>query len=249
MSEPIYVIADIHGQLDALERALTRIDADGGTGAEVVFLGDLVDRGPDSRGVIEHLIAGLAQGRNWRVLKGNHDRMFARFVRTGDQHDARILSGIGWLHPRLGGLATLESYGVADVAGISVEMAGASARTVVPEAHLAFIDTMPLYLERGPLLFVHAGILPGIPLGAQTEDDLVWIRDPFLNDTRAHPWLVVHGHTALEQPHHFGNRVDLDGGAGYGRPLFPAVFEGTDCWLLTDEGRRALRPGEAFDSP
>jgi len=249
MGDPIYVIADIHGQLDALERALSRIDADGGTGAEVVFLGDLVDRGPDSRGVIAHLMAGLAQGRNWHVLKGNHDRMFARFVRIGDQHDARILSGIGWLHPRLGGLATLESYGVTDAAGISVEMAGASARNAVPEAHLAFIDAMPLYLERGPLLFVHAGILPGIPLGAQTEDDLVWIRDPFLNDTRAHPWLVVHGHTALEQPHHFGNRVDLDGGAGYGRPLFPAVFEGNDCWLLTDDGRRALRPGEVFNSP
>ncbi len=247
MSGPIYVIADIHGQLDALEQALTRIDADGGADAETVFLGDLVDRGPDSRGVVERLMAGQVSGRRWRVLKGNHDRMFERFVRTGVQLDERIkATGLVWLHSRLGGQETLASYGIDDAGSMPPERAFAAAGEAVPAAHLDFIDRMPLFHRHGALLFVHAGILPGVTLEAQVEDDLVWIRDPFLNDTRAHPWLVVHGHTALEQPHHFGNRIDLDGGAGYGRPLYPAVFEGSDCWLLTETGRRALIPGEAF---
>ncbi len=248
MTNPIYAIGDIHGQLDQLEHALALIGADGGPNAEIVFLGDLVDRGPDSRAVIERLMDGQAAGRNWHVLKGNHDRMFQLFARSGDQYDARILSGLGWLHPRLGGLATLASYGIADAAMIPVEDAWAHARTVIPEAHLDFIDAMPLYLERGRLLFVHAGIRPGVALGDQIEDDLVWIRAPFLDHAGDHPWLVVHGHTALEQPHHFGNRIDLDGGAGYGRPIHPAVFEGTNCWLLTDAGRHALRPGQEFKS-
>jgi diadenosine tetraphosphatase ApaH/serine/threonine PP2A family protein phosphatase len=244
MTNPIYAVGDIHGQLAQLDRALALIEADGGADAEIVFLGDLVDRGPDSRLVIERLMAGQAMGRNWHVLKGNHDRMFQLFARHGDQHDARILSGLGWLHPRLGGLTTLESYGIAEPATIPVEAAWAAARAAIPAAHLGFIDTMPLYKAHDRLLFVHAGIRPGVVLADQIEDDLVWIREPFLSHQGDHGWLVVHGHTALEQPHHFGNRVDLDGGAGYGRPIHPAVFEGTNCWLLTEQGRRALRSGQ-----
>jgi serine/threonine protein phosphatase 1 len=70
----------------------------------------------------------------------------------------------------------------------------------------------------------------------------MWIRDGFLDHAAPHPWLVVHGHTALDHPAHFGNRIDLDGGAGFGRPLWPAVFEGRDCWLLTETGRERLEP-------
>ena len=112
----------------------------------------------------------------------------------------------------------------------------------VPAAHLDFLDSRPLWVARGALLFVHAGIAPGVALEAQTEDDLIWIRDPFLNHARPHPWLVVHGHSAVEVPEHRGNRVNLDGGAGYGRMLHPAVFEGRDAWLLTETGRKPLRP-------
>ncbi len=92
------------------------------------------------------------------------------------------------------------------------------------------------------LLFVHAGIAPDVPLEQQVENDLVWIREPFLSHEGAHPWLVVHGHTALQRARHFGNRIDLDGGAAYGRPLVPAVFEGRECWLLEKSGRMALHP-------
>lgn len=242
MTKPIYAIGDIHGQLDYLEAALELIEADGGPDAEIVFLGDLVDRGPNSRGVIQRLMDAQAAGRNWRVIKGNHDRMFSRFVSTGEENDARILSGLGWLHPRLGGIATLTSYGVDTTSDTSSHRLFAEALDAVPQAHLDYVNTLPLYLERDELLFVHAGIAPGVPLQDQDEDDLVWIRDPFLKFTGKHPWLVVHGHTALDIPFHFGNRVDLDGGAGYGRRIYPAVFEGTDCWLLSRGGRVALSP-------
>ena len=91
-------------------------------------------------------------------------------------------------------------------------------------------------------MFVHAGIRPGVAVQDQVEDDLIWIRDGFLEDDRDHGKLVVHGHTALDEATHFGNRVDIDTGAGYFRPLTVAVFEDRDCWVLTEHGRVALRP-------
>lgn len=238
----IYAIGDIHGQLDALRRALDLIFDDGGPEAEIVFLGDLVDRGPDSRGVIEHLMQGQAAGRRWHVLKGNHDRLFSGFVRTGFQYDPRIKSGLGWLHPRMGGVATLASYGLDGRRDPGTDADIQAAQKVVPSAHLDFLEELPLWHRHEELLFVHAGVLPGVALEDQTEDDLVWIREPFLNHTDPHPWLVVHGHTSLDYPQHFGNRIDLDGGAGYGRPIHPVVFEGRDCWLLAAQGRVKLEP-------
>ncbi len=243
MPDPIYAVGDIHGQTQHLDRALDLIAKDGGQDARIVFLGDLVDRGPDPSAVIERLMTGQAQGRPWHVVKGNHDRMFWRFVCNGEQHDSRIRTGIGWLHPDLGGPATLASYGVKDASDRPFSEVVEAARAAVPQAHLDFIENLPLWLEMGELLFVHAGLLPGIALNAQTEDDLIWIRAPFLTHTEPHPWLVVHGHTALQHPQHFGNRIDLDGGTGYGRTLHPAVFEGRDCWLLSDQGRVPLVAG------
>lgn len=242
----IYAIGDIHGQLDALRAAHARIDADraahGTQAAQIVHLGDLTDRGPDSRGVLDHLIAGHAAGKPWITIKGNHDRMFHRFVTTGDQHDSNIKSGLGWLNPRLGGPATLASYGVADTHEADPESAFEAARAAVPQAHLEFIAQRPLYHRADDLLFVHAGIRPNLPLERQHEDDLIWIRDGFLDHTDPFDWLVIHGHTALDAPQHFGNRVDLDSGAGYGRPLTAAVIEGRDVFVLTDQGRVPLRP-------
>ena len=242
MTHPLYVVGDIHGQIDALEQALGWVAADGGDDARIVFLGDLVDRGPDSRGVVNRLMTGIAQGRPWRVVKGNHDRMFTRFLEDGRTDDPRIKSDIRWMNPRLGGAATLASYGVADAAERPLRDVLQDARAAVPPAHRDFLENLPLFFDEGALLLVHAGILPGVPLAEQIEDDLVWIRDDFLNDTRPYPWLVVHGHTAIDMPFHHGNRVNLDGGAGYGRPLYPAVFEGRDCWLLDERGRLPLVP-------
>ena len=241
-NEPLYAVGDIHGHLDQLEHVLELIVRDGGETSEIVFLGDLVDRGPNSSAVIQMLMDGQIAGRPWHVLKGNHDRMFSRFLADATIHDPRILSRKSWLHPVMGGLNTLASYGVDTRENRKTADLHAEARTCVPKEHLAFVANLPVFLERGDLLFVHAGIVPGVPLDEQSEDDLIWIRDPFLNFSDPHPWLIVHGHTAIEMPHHFGNRIDLDGGAGRGRDLYPAVFEGKDCWLLTEGGRIPLVP-------
>ena len=241
MTDPIYAIPDIHGQRAMLEDALALIDADGGTAARVVFIGDLVDRGPDSRGVIDTLLVGLAQVRDWIVLRGNHDDYVTRFLDDGDAYASKGHPDLPWFAPRLGGDATLASYGVVtegrEVAEILVD-----ARAAIPRVHRDFIAGLPFCHEENGFLFVHVGIRPGVPLKAQTGEDMMWIREPFLDWPDPHPWLVVHGHTALDHPRHCGNRVNLDGGAGWGRPLRPAVFEGGDCWLLEDRGRVPLRP-------
>ncbi|SFR31621.1 serine/threonine protein phosphatase 1 [Yoonia tamlensis] len=260
---PIYAIGDIHGQKEMLDHALALITADGGDDAQIVFLGDYVDRGPDSRGVIETLMAGQSAGKPWTCLLGNHDRFLARFFREGRQHDPRVKSGLNWLNPRLGGVQTLASYGVhgemhfaeqefgeteellhSEIAAgrITPDALIAAAQAAVHENHIAFIESLPLWHETEQLLFVHAGLRPHISLPHQDPDDLIWIREGFLETGHNFGQLVVHGHTALDHPQHFGNRVDLDGGAGYGRPLVPAVFEGRHCWTLTETGRVPLLP-------
>lgn len=242
MTTLVYAIGDIHGQIDMLHTALELIHADGGADAQIVFLGDYVDRGPDSRSVVELLLKGAVADRNWVMLKGNHDRYLTRFLTKKMVNDRRTRSDLMWLNPRLGGDKTLASYGVVARDGDPIDPIHRAAVEAVPDAHLQFLSDLPLYHKTDDHLFVHAGIRPGIALADQAEDDLVWIRDDFLDDPRDHGRLVVHGHTALEAPQHFGNRVDLDGGAGYGRPIYPAVFEGADCWLLTGLGRVPLTP-------
>ncbi|WP_170417428.1 metallophosphoesterase family protein [Ruegeria atlantica] len=242
MSTPIYAVGDIHGQLDMLHAALARIEAEGGPDARIVFLGDYVDRGPDSRGVLDLLIEGQRAGRNWIMVKGNHDRMMTRFVQDCEIADGRLPITLNWLDPRLGGRTTLASYGVEVADNDRIHQVYDRARAAVPQAHIDFVNGLPLYHQEDELLFVHAGIRPGLPLEHQVEDDLVWIRQEFLHDARAHPWLIVHGHTPVDRAEHCGNRVNLDAGAGYGRPLATAVFEGPRCWLLTDAGRVPLVP-------
>jgi serine/threonine protein phosphatase 1 len=239
-----YAIGDIHGALDKLCAAHALIAADMGLHgpAPVVHLGDLVDRGRNSRGVIDFLMDGLAAGRDWVVLKGNHDRMFAGFLRAAEWHDPRLRPDLSWLHPRLGGAATLESYGVRSPADRPVIAVQTEAANLVPQRHRDFLDGLPLILRRGPAAFVHAGVRPGIALDSQIEDDLTWIREPFLSDPRDHGALIVHGHTVVDRAAHYGNRVNIDTGAGYGGPLTAIVVEDRQVFLLTDAGRVPLQP-------
>lgn len=236
----IHVVGDIHGQLGQLDTALTRIDRDGG--GRVVFLGDLIDRGADSRRVIETLMQGQADGRDWHVLKGNHDRLAARFLRPEPLYDTQILIGLDWLSPKLGGRDMLASYGVTVTDQMRYYQIHAAALAAVPPAHIAFLDGLLPSFDAGAIFCAHAGIRPGVALADQTEDDLCWIRNTFLDDPRPHPKLIVHGHTAVDAPEHHGNRVNLDSGAAFGRDLTAAVFEGTDCFILTDRGRVPLLP-------
>jgi serine/threonine protein phosphatase 1 len=241
-----YAIGDIHGHLGLLERAHDLIEADrarhGLADAPVVHLGDLVDRGPESQGVIDWLSAGLAAGRNWVVLRGNHDRMFAAFLDDPGQHDPGMRSMFSWLHPRIGGAATLQSYGVRSPADRPLAQVHAEAQDLVPPAHRAFLAGLPTSCERESLLFVHAGIRPGVALADQTETDLVWIREPFLSHRDPHPWLVIHGHTAVDHAVNMGNRINIDSGAAYGGPLSAIVVEAGAAYLLTATGRQALEP-------
>ncbi|MBL9045826.1 MAG: serine/threonine protein phosphatase [Tabrizicola sp.] len=238
----LYAIGDIHGHLDLLQAAHDLIADDmarHGAGP-VIHIGDLVDRGPDSCGVIDFLVRGLAEGRDWVVLKGNHDRMFTRFLRDPEEPEPGLRSGLSWLHPRLGGADTLGSYGVASAADRPVAKVHADALTAVPKTHLDFLLARPTLHEAGEAAFVHAGIRPGIPLHAQTETDLVWIRDTFLMEPASHGPLIVHGHTAIDTATHYGNRLNLDSGAAYGGPLSAVVIEGRHAALLTPQGRQRL---------
>lgn len=242
MPQPLYAIGDIHGQLSELNRVLDLIERDGGKDAEVVFLGDYTDRGPQSCAVLDLLIEGRDTGRNWHFIKGNHDRMFEWFMQAYPKHEAYLPIELSWLNPRLGGDTTLASYGVDLNDKNRMLVVHTKARDAVPQAHVDFLRALPLSFETDDVFFCHAGIRAGVPLADQDEEDLLWIRKEFHQDTSHHPKLIVHGHTPVEVATHYGNRVNLDTGAGYGKPLTVAVFEGAECWLLTDAGRVALTP-------
>lgn len=238
----LYAIGDIHGQIDMLHAALDLITNDGGTDAQVVFLGDYTDRGPNSRAVLDLLINGRDTGKPWTFLKGNHDRMFEWFLYDYPRPEAYLPIELTWLHPRLGGDTTLASYGLDFTPKSRQIEVHAEARAAVPHAHVDFLTSLQLTYETEDLFFAHAGINPLLPLNTQAEEDLLWIRKEFHDHTAPHPKLIVHGHTPVEAATHYGNRINLDTGAGYGKALTAAVFEGTDCAILTAGGRVPLRP-------
>ncbi|WP_413876605.1 metallophosphoesterase family protein [Albidovulum sp.] len=241
-----YAIGDIHGALDKLEEVHARIAADrratGDAEAPVVHIGDLVDRGPDSRGVIDFLLNGIGAGAPWIAIKGNHDRMFTGFLDDPDSQDPGLREGLHWIDPALGGDRTLASYGVGGAGERMLFDLHEAALRAVPPAHVAFLNGLALSHRRGKVLFVHAGIRPGVPLAEQSEGDLLWIRRAFLDDRSDHGALVVHGHTPVDAVTHYGNRVNIDTGAGYGRALAAVVIEGKRVWLLGPGGREAVLP-------
>jgi serine/threonine protein phosphatase 1 len=242
MTQPIYAIGDIHGQLAELHRVLDLIEADGGKDAHIVFMGDYTDRGPDSKGVLDLLIKGRDEGRNWTFLMGNHDRMFSWFMVEYPRHDAHLPVELYWLHQRLGGDTTMASYGVSVEPSLRKTAVHEAALKAVPQAHVDFLRELKLTYETEDLFFVHAGIDPDVALADQKEHDLLWIRKEFHSIDAAHPKIIVHGHTPVDQATHYGNRINLDSGAGYGKPLTAAVLEGAACSVLTDQGRVPLLP-------
>jgi len=240
---PIYAIGDIHGHLDKLDEALERILNDGGADATVVFVGDYVDRGAQSQSVIQRIIDGQTAGKNWVTLKGNHDRMFELFMQSPPQHDPHLLLGMDWFNDRIGGIATLESYDIEIERGVSrTYQIHAQAVECVPAAHIAFLQGLKTHYLVGGTLFVHAGIRPEIPLSEQTETDMLWIRQEFHDYKNDHEYLIVHGHTPVMNITHYGNRVNIDGGAAYGRELTPIVIESAKVFALDRGERVPLEP-------
>ena len=241
----IYAIGDIHGHLDLLKAAHARIARDradfGVRDATVVHIGDLCDRGPKTKGVVQFLIDGIKAGEDWQVIRGNHDQMFVNFLAGGDGSDPHLGSGMTWQHHQLGGKATLASYGAKKSMLESDEKFRRRARKAVPAEHTKFLSNLPHWYRVGGMIFVHAGIRPGFPLEAQDEDDLLWIRDDFLWHLADHEALIVHGHTPVDEPTHYGNRVNIDTGAGWGNFLIPVVFDGDQCFALREEGRELLK--------
>ena len=240
----VYAIGDIHGQLEKLRHAHQLIAADrkdvNDTGAPVVHLGDLIDRGADSRKVIELLMRGQFDGEPWIVLKGNHDRMMALYLQDPPRRDPRLRADLDWLHPHLGGLMALASYGVNTK--LPPGELHRQAREVVPEAHRTYLETLLPFYRIGGLYFCHAGVRPGVALEDQTEDDLIWIRDEFHRSQDDHGALIIHGHTPVFTVSHYGNRVDIDTGSAFGHDVSAVVIEGRDVFLVTENGRKPVLP-------
>jgi serine/threonine protein phosphatase 1 len=233
----IYAIGDIHGRSDLLDRLIDQIDADqaarGPAETTIIFLGDLIDRGPDSRGVVERAMALKISGDDTRFLMGNHEEVFLNTLREpeveGDDND-----GVMRFFLRIGGEQTLNSYGiVGDVfRDASFERLVELARECVPMAHREFLAGFENQIEIGDYLFVHAGIRPGVAFADQDERDLRWIRGEFLNHAGAHGRMVVHGHTIYDTVWERDNRIGIDTGAYESGVLTALGLQGDQRWFL-----------------
>ena len=226
----LYAIGDIHGRLDLLERVAAAIRRDveaHGSDALTITLGDYVDRGPQSREVIERLIANPFPTPHI-ALKGNHELLLKSFL---------VDPAVGEHWSRLGGLETLHSYGVT-VGGIIIGKDYAKAaeqfRKALPTRHLEFLQSLRTSYSHGKYFFCHAGVRPGVPLDQQDVDDLLWIRGEFLSSTEDFGKIIVHGHTPVETPEVRPNRINLDTGAFATGRLTCVVLE------LEQDGHRFL---------
>lgn len=227
----VYAIGDIHGCDDQLADLLGKIDADdrerGGDPALLVFLGDLVDRGPKSAEVVQRLIELQATRGNCRFLSGNHEEVFVRAL-SGDLRTLRFFI-------RIGGDATLKSYGISESEYRDADFADlmALAQRQVPSAHLAFIDSFEQIIRIGDYVFVHAGIRPDVALDEQKTSDLRWIREEFLEvDDYGVEGVVIHGHTIFDTVSYGRNRIGIDTGAYAGGPLTALGLEKSERWIL-----------------
>lgn len=231
----IYAIGDVHGCLGDLERLLARIATDCGGSTDtvhLVFLGDLVDRGPDSAGVIARLRRGPLPADRVHFVMGNHEEAMLAAWR-GDGSDE-----VGWLG--YGGRETLESYGIGRAEqfrrGFTVYD---SMRASVPADDMAFIEGFADQLRLGDYLFVHAGIRPGVPLDQQSARDLRWIRGDFLDSDADHGVMVVHGHTIVRDPDVRSNRLGVDTGCYSSGRLTAIGLSGGSAWLLDNRSSSA----------
>jgi serine/threonine protein phosphatase 1 len=214
----IYALSDIHGCYDEMVAAERRIVEDAHTlpGRKLLmFLGDYVDRGPRSSDVLAHLSAPPPDGFDRHALCGNHDDVFLRFL---DDPDANS----HWLE--FGALPTLASYGVdARRLLLAEDHSIGELRDIVvkamPAAHIDLLRSLAAAVTIGSTLFVHAGIRPGMPIKDQTDEDLMWIREPFLSEGPQLPLLVIHGHTPGSHPVFGKDRIGIDTAVSMGGTL------------------------------
>lgn len=229
--ERVYAVGDIHGRRDLLDTLIARIDADdarrGPARTTLIFLGDLVDRGADSSGVVQRLLDLSQSGRAVRFLMGNHEETFLKAAR-GDAGALRFLVKYGGRETVLSYDIGTEEYAAADFDELAVML-----EERVPATHIDFIDGFEDQIAIGDYLFVHAGVRPGTPIAEQKASDLRWIRSEFLDYRGSHGPMVVHGHTITDDVDEQPNRIGIDTGAFASGRLTAIGLEGTDRWYLS----------------
>jgi serine/threonine protein phosphatase 1 len=227
----VYAIGDIHGRADLLDRMHGLIEADfvarATSAVHLVYLGDYIDRGQDSFGVVERLAEGPREFVQASLLRGNHEELLLRFIDD---------PSVGPFWRQLGGLATLLSYGIdvdrvlkdAGYPGLSKQL-----RAQLPSHHLALFTRLKPFTTIGDYFFCHAGVRPGIPLEQQKQQDMLWIRDQFLDAAEDFGKIIVHGHSPVEQPVFRKNRINIDTGAYATGRLTCLVLEGRSRRILS----------------
>ena len=230
-----YVVGDIHGRVDLLEHLLAKIHADlqrrPARKTLLVFVGDLIDRGPSSAQVIERLRCYRRDRVQPAFLLGNHEEVLLRVIAG----DSTVVES--WL--QFGGLQCLQSYGItlAKVRRLSTDQIVELVRATIPPEHVEFLETFVDSCRFGDYLFVHAGIRPGVDVDQQSQSDLRWIREPFLFDETDHGFVVVHGHTISDEVDERPNRIGIDTGAYRSGVLTALAIEDGERWLIDTSGR------------
>lgn len=230
----VYAVGDIHGRLDLLDDLLARMEADdrrrGAADTLVIFLGDLIDRGPDSSGVVERLMTLSEDTDKVRFLLGNHEEVFLKAM-AGDKKALPFFL-------RIGGKPTVLSYGVTEAEYVASDYSALLEllRSRVPQPHIEFISSFEDLIVIGDYAFVHAGVRPDVPLEAQTPATLRWIRDEFLKHGQPFEKIIVHGHTIFDDVEEAAGRIGIDTGAYASGRLTAMAFEGSERWILQTEG-------------
>ena len=224
----VYAIGDIHGRLDLLDALIARIedDARSGPGCQILaFVGDYIDRGPDSKRVVERLL-NLPERFHAQFIRGNHDQALLDFIADPQTYSS-------W--KEFGAQETLWSYSVRppkfDQRKYTLEAHSGLIKNL-PAAHLDFFQKLQPYAVIGEYFFTHAGVRPGIALNLQSHEDLMWIRDDFLASTANFGKIVVHGHSPSPHPIRRTNRIGIDTGAYATGKLTAAVLEGSELRFL-----------------
>lgn len=234
----VYAIGDIHGRDDLFSQMIDLIRADhaarGAADITLILLGDLVDRGPQSKQVIERALGLRDEFPDTRLLIGNHEECFLAAL-TGDVRRVRYFM-------RIGGDATVRSYWPDDAGFTAASFDDVASRlpALVPAEHVNFLGMGEDVIEIGDYAFVHAGIRPGVALEKQSLADLRWIRDEFLDDDGNHGKMIVHGHSITSEPDEQTNRIGVDIGAFRSGSLAALALEGNQRWFVIarEEPRR-----------
>jgi serine/threonine protein phosphatase 1 len=231
----LYAIGDIHGQLDLLKimhrHIADELNSKPPADWRIVHLGDYVDRGPDSKGVLDFLIAASARDPRNVMLAGNHDAGFVDFMESPDPNG--LFMAFGGIETALSYNVNLQRRGLFKSSERTVQEGHAALLNAVPATHLDALRALPRSFEAGDFFFCHAGVRPGIPLADQLEHDLIWIRGEFHAHAALYPKVIVHGHTPVAEVDVRANRVNLDTGAYNTGKLSALTVDGVSKGVLT----------------